>query len=148
VTTVEQARALRAKIDAAQAVARRQARAEIELEAIEGDDIDAVAPLFPAWTAGVAVAVGDLVRHDGILYKCVQSHTTQADWAPPVVPALWTPARQTSGPVVDEWVQPTGAHDAYNIGDRVLFNGSVYESTINGNVWSPTGYPQGWRLIT
>lgn len=48
---------------------------------------------------------------------------------------------------IAEWVQPTGAYDAYNIGDKVLFNGSTYESLINANVWSPTAYPQGWKLI-
>ena len=45
------------------------------------------------------------------------------------------------------WVQPTGAQDAYAIGARVTFNGSVYESKINANVWSPTAYPAGWKLV-
>lgn len=44
-----------------------------------------------------------------------------------------------------EWVQPTGAHDAYNTGDRVTYNGRVYESTMDGNTWSPDAYPQGWE---
>lgn len=44
-----------------------------------------------------------------------------------------------------EWVQPTGAHDAYQTGDRVLYNGVVYESVINGNVWAPDVYPAGWK---
>ena len=43
--------------------------------------------------------------------------------------------------------EPTGAHDAYKKGDRVLFNGSVYESLIDGNAYSPTAYPAGWKLI-
>ena len=46
-----------------------------------------------------------------------------------------------------EWVQPTGSHDAYKIGDRVTYNGKVYESTINGNVWAPDAYPQGWKVV-
>lgn len=46
-----------------------------------------------------------------------------------------------------EFVQPTGAHDAYNLGDRVSYNGKVYESVINGNVWSPDVYPDGWNEI-
>ena len=46
-----------------------------------------------------------------------------------------------------EFVQPTGAHDAYNLGDRVTFSGRVYESIINGNVWSPDVYPDGWTEI-
>lgn len=45
------------------------------------------------------------------------------------------------------WVQPTGAHDAYKVGDRVTFEGADYESTIAGNVWSPAAYPQGWRKL-
>lgn len=45
------------------------------------------------------------------------------------------------------FVQPTGGHDAYNIGDRVTYNGKIYESTINSNVWAPDVYTQGWKLI-
>lgn len=50
-------------------------------------------------------------------------------------------------PSAPAWVQPTGAHDAYSIGDRVTFQGHVYESVLNGNSWSPLAYPQGWRKI-
>lgn len=48
------------------------------------------------------------------------------------------------------WVQPTGAHDAYQIGDKVHYPGTndpVYESLINGNVWSPDTYPAGWKQV-
>ena len=46
--------------------------------------------LFPMWAIGRAYAVGDRVQHGGILYKCVQAHTSQADWTPDAVPALYT----------------------------------------------------------
>ena len=46
-----------------------------------------------------------------------------------------------------EWVQPTGAHDAYQTGDHVMFEGAEYKSLIDGNTWSPTDYPQGWEKI-
>ena len=46
-----------------------------------------------------------------------------------------------------QWVQPTGAHDAYNTGDKVTYNGKHYQSTTNGNVWSPDAYPPGWQLV-
>lgn len=46
-----------------------------------------------------------------------------------------------------EWVQPLGAHDAYAIGAKVLFGGKVWESLIEGNVWSPAVYPQGWKEV-
>lgn len=48
---------------------------------------------------------------------------------------------------VKDFVQPTGAHDAYNKGDKVLFDGKVYVSTIDGNVWSPSVYPNGWEIV-
>jgi hypothetical protein len=47
---------------------------------------------------------------------------------------------------VPEWVQPD-ATTAYKKGDKVMFEGKIYESTIDGNVWSPTAYPQGWQEI-
>ena len=50
-------------------------------------------------------------------------------------------------PDAPAWVQPTGAHDAYSIGDRVTYQGRVYESLVNGNSWSPAAYPQGWRVV-
>lgn len=48
---------------------------------------------------------------------------------------------------IPEWIQPTGVHDAYNIGDRVQYKNLIYESLINSNVWAPDVYPLGWQLI-
>lgn len=80
--------------------------------------------------------------------KCLKGHY-RTHYAIEETPALWLviPTISAGYPV---WVQPTGAHDAYNIGDRVHFptiNDAVYESKINANVWSPIVYPQGWLLI-
>ena len=64
---------------------------------------------------------------------------------------MWGPGVSGWREVVAEgypaWVQPTGGHDTYSIGDRVTFEGSDYESTIDGNIWSPTAYPQGWLKL-
>lgn len=49
--------------------------------------------------------------------------------------------------MIPDFVQPTGAHDAYKIGDQVMFEGKVWESLIDANVWSPTAYPQGWKEV-
>lgn len=43
----------------------------------------------PTWVVGKAYAVGNVVTYQGVIYKCIQAHTSQADWAPSVVPALW-----------------------------------------------------------
>ena len=79
--------------------------------------------------------------------KCLQSHN-RMNYTPEQTPALFQVIITIVGYPV--WVQPTGAHDAYQIGDRVHFpaiDSPVYESKINANVWSPTGYPAGWQLI-
>ena len=117
----------------------------IKADSLSTDEIVALINLYPKWDVGKSYLIDDLVAYNDGLYQCVQAHTSQADWAPDVVPALFT--RKTPAGVIPDWVQPTGAHDAYNIGDRVTFNGQVYESLINANVWSPADYPQGWQLI-
>lgn len=48
---------------------------------------------------------------------------------------------------IPAFVQPTGAHDAYRTGDKVVFGGAVYESVTDNNVWSPADYPAGWREV-
>ena len=100
--------------------------------------------LYPEFKAGIAVKIGERYRDSlGDLYKVVQAHTTQADWQPSATPALFVKVS------LDEWplfVQPTGAQDAYNIGDKVAFEGQHYISVIGNNSWSPTAYPAGWTL--
>ena len=98
--------------------------------------------LFPAWKAGNTYTIGDRVQHKAMLYKCVQSHTSQADWAPSEAQALWKIVSVDEYP---EWVQPTGAHDAYNIGDKVTYNGLRYVCTTSANVYAPNVY--GWQLV-
>ena len=46
-----------------------------------------------------------------------------------------------------EYVQPTGAHDAYKVGDKITYNGKHYECVYEGCVWTPDAYPAGWKEI-
>lgn len=94
------------------------------------------------WIANENVVIGDQRTYNGETYECIQSHMTLEGWEPPNTPALW---QVVSGEECPEWVQPTGAHDAYNTGDCVTYNGKQYVSLIDGNVWSPSAYPQGWE---
>ena len=120
----------------------KQLRQLIERIAVTLDDETALTgvELFPAWAVGKAYAIGDRVQHNGILYKCVQAHTSQADWKPEATPALWVVVSIEEYP---EWVQPTGAHDAYNTGDKVSYNGKHYVCTIDANTYAPDVY--GWK---
>jgi hypothetical protein len=103
---------------------------------------------MPVWSAGEAVEVGSYRVHGGELYSCLQAHTTQSDWMPNVVPALWRHwPKKAPGQQYPPWVQPTGAHDAYKKGDRVMFEGAAYESKIDANVWGPVVYPAGWLAL-
>lgn len=109
----------------------------------DGDALDAV-ELFPAWAEGVAYAVGQRIQYNGKLYKCVQAHTSQADWTPEATPALWTEVAKPGE--IPIWKQPTGAQDAYMAGDKVHYpdaDGPVYVSTVDNNVWEPGVY--GWE---
>lgn len=82
---------------------------------------------------------------DPQLYKVVKDHTSQADWLPDKERSLYTPiGLDDEGYPV--WSQPTGAHDAYNKGDIVNYNGTLYQSLIDGNVYSPDSYPAGWKV--
>lgn len=119
-------------------------RAKIEMAAALMSDeaaLDSIELIAP-WKIKESVKVGDRRRFDGALYKCVQAHTTQADWTPDITPALWVAVSIEEYP---EWVQPTGAHDAYNIGDKVTYKGNHYVCDINGNVYAPD--VSGWTLI-
>ena len=90
--------------------------------------------LFPTWVGGKEYAVSDRAQYNVTLYKCVQAHTSQADWAPDATPALWVVVSIDEYP---EWVQPTGAHEAYNTGDKVSYNSKRYVCTIDANTYAP-----------
>ena len=122
----------------------KQLRQLIEQLAVTLDDETALTgvELFPAWVVGKAYAANDRAQYNGTLYKCIQAHTSQSDWMPSATPALWKTVSLDEYP---EWVQPTGAHDAYNIGDKVTYNGQHYVCTSNANVYAPDVY--GWELI-
>lgn len=117
----------------------------IRTDSLDPEEVEQLVEVYPAFEAGKAYAVGDIIRHSGKLYKVVQAHTSQADWTPDSTQALFTPAIPVG--TIAEWKQPTGAHDAYMTGDRVTFNGKTYESLIDDNTWSPATYPAGWKEI-
>ena len=128
-TYIERARALRSYIEKA----ATSLTDEDALQAVE---------LFPQWVVEHAYVVGERLQYNGVLYRVAQAHTSQADWTPDITSALFVVVSLDEWP---EFVQPTGAHDAYNKGDKVTFNGKHYISLIDANVYSPAAYPAGWQ---
>ena len=111
-----------------------------------------IACVYSPWAVDEAYVTGEYLTYgvnsvgDPQLYKVVQSHTSQADWRPDVTASLYTPiGLDDSGYPV--WSQPAGAHDAYNAGDIVNYNGVLYESLMDGNTYSPEAYPAGWKQV-
>ena len=112
-----------------------------------------VATIYDPWKVGKDYAVGDFLTYgansvgDPQLYKVILAHSAQADWTPDTATSLYVAiGLDDSGYPV--WSQPTGAHDAYNTGDIVNYNGTLYKSLIDGNVYSPEAYPAGWAKYT
>ena len=103
------------------------------------------AELFAEWAYPIAYTVGQLRRHNGKLYKCVQAHTSQADWTPDTAASLWSVA---ADPAEEwpAWSQPIGAHDAYAKGAKVSHNGKHWTSSVDSNVWEPSVF--GWTEYT
>lgn len=108
-----------------------------------------VSGLIPAFEVDKGYKHGDLLTHEGEVYRVAQNHTSQAQW----VPGSGTESLYThitlAGDSIPVWQQPTGAHDAYNTGDKVHYpdeSGPVYVSKTDGNTWSPDAYPAGWEL--
>lgn len=111
-----------------------------------------VAYVYDEWEVGKSYTTkSGYIRYgvngvgDPQLYKVAQDHTSQADWTPDKTPALYTAiGLDDSGHPV--WSKPTGAHDAYNKGDIVNYNGALYMSKMDGNVYSPDEYPDSWEI--
>lgn len=102
---------------------------------------------FRAWTVGTSYEVGQRVSYENKVYKCLQAHTSQADWTPDVAASLW--ANVAPPDVIPVWVQPDSTNP-YMQGDKVHYpdaDGPVYESLIDNNVYSPADYPAGWQLV-
>jgi hypothetical protein len=119
-------------------------RPYMEKAAASLSDADAlqVPTMFPKWATDTAYAVGERTEYNGTLYRVVQAHTSQSDWTPNVTPALWVAVSLDEYP---QWVQPTGSHDAYNVGDKVAYNEKKWVSAVDGNVWEPGIY--GWDEV-
>ena len=128
--TIEKAKALRKKIESMSA------------ELTDTDALD-VPELFPKWSIK-EYAVGDRVRYEDILYKCLQAHTSQSDWTPDVAVSLWV---RVDDPSIEfpEWRQPVGATDAYSKGSKCSHNGKRWISSVDNNVWEPGVF--GWSEV-
>ena len=117
----------------------------------EKGDIDEItasenANLFLEWKTGINYKTNTLLQFNGLLYRVLQEHTSQADWTPDKTPALYKALSVNETGILD-WSRPISSVDAYMTGDECMFNGVHKRSTIDYNVWSPDEYPEGWEDV-
>lgn len=126
-----------------------QLRKLIEIASKSLNDEDALGgvELFPRWNEDKSYEVDDRVSYNGVLYKCLQAHTSQSTWIPTDSPSLWAKVLIPDPEVIPDWEQPDSTNP-YMKGDKVRYNGKVYESLIDNNIWSPEAYPAGWSEVT
>ena len=127
---------------------RQEAKAFIEdlvkLRSLVADEISLQVPkVYPAWKENVAYSIGERVLYNNVLYKVITAHFSQADWTPEVSASLFAKVLIPDGNVIPEWEQPDSTNP-YMAGDKVTYNGKIYMSIIDNNIWSPEAYPAGW----
>lgn len=112
-----------------------------ETEQLDNNTIAEHSEQFSAWGVPISYSEKNICRYQDKLYRCLQGHTSQEDWAPDQATSLW---KEIGDPTVEwpEWSQPIGAVDAYALGDKVSHNGKHWISSAANNVWEPGVY--GW----
>lgn len=121
-----------------------RSKVEAASQTIADENVESCVALFPHWDEESEYEVGYRVQYDGVVYKCIQAHSAQAQWNPVDAPSLWAKVLAGIEDIIAEWVQPDSTNP-YMTGDKVTFNGKTYESTVDNNVWSPATY--GWREV-
>ena len=117
----------------------------IRVDDLSEEELPDMIDLYESYQVGKSYKADDIFKYENKLYKVLQEHTSQENWIPSELPALYLSLMPEN--VIPQWVQPTGAHDAYELGDKVIFEEKVYESLIDGNTWSPVDYPRGWKEV-
>lgn len=126
---------------------RDEAKALIEslvkLRNLATDEMSAEVPnLYPTWKANVQYIADDRVLYNEVLYKVLIGHTSQTDWTPDNAPSLFTKVLIPDENIIPEWEQPDSTNP-YMMGDKVIYNGVIWVSIIDNNVWQPSVY--GWE---
>ena len=148
-TPAPEPQATRAEILAAVSFARMV----LPTMSITADQTITVAALYAEWTEG-AYQVGDirLAWYGGAhqLWKCRQAHDTAT--YPDITPdgtawrTFWIPFHGTTPGTAQDWVAPSGAHDQYEAGEYMKWNGQTYKC-LSATVYTPEEYAQAWEVV-
>ena len=123
--------------------------AQIQAQTLSDEEALTVQSIYPAWNGeGVQYQPDYKVRFGDALYKCLQAHTSQADWAPDVAPSLWAKVLISEDGTILEWEQPDSTN-GYSTGDKVTHDGKTWESLVDNTVWEPgaAGTESLWKEV-
>lgn len=113
------------------------------------DDVIADAALLQPWVPG-NYTTGDVRVQDGYPYKCCQAHdsSNNPDWDPVTQRALWVPYHAKTAKWALPYAAPTGAHDAYQDGEYMVWtDGQIYRCNTDNTVWGPDTLPDVWEVV-
>lgn len=124
----------------------KELRTQVETmaETLEDEAALKVVELFPSWKDDTPYEVGDRVRYNNVLYRCLIAHTSQTGWNPIDAVSLWTKVLIPDPEVIPDWEQPDSTNP-YMKGDKVRHLDKIWISTIDNNVWEPSVY--GWDEV-
>lgn len=124
----------------------RRLRAIIENQMQTADEEIAVqaVSLYPQWKPGMDYSAGYRVQYNGVLYLVITDHKSQESWRPDVSPSLFTKVLIPDPDVIPEWEQPDSTNP-YMKGDKVMYEGKVWISDMDNNVWTPSEF--GWTVV-
>jgi LmbE family N-acetylglucosaminyl deacetylase len=122
------------------------AKQVIDVETLDDTDEQAISALYPWWVPGVSLAVNDIVAYQSVLWRCIQAHTTQSDWAPEAVPALFVRVREPQGNTPLQWV----AGEQVAVNDVRVYQGVSYrviQAHTTQAGWEPPNVPALWTAV-
>lgn len=127
-----------------QAQAIRNAMGKVTATLTDEQAIE-VKELYPLWATDTAYAVDTVIRYEDKLYRCLQAHTSQSDWTPPAVPALWVEVAPAGE--YREIKENMMSTEAFALGEIGWWQteDNLYKSLIDANVYTPVSYPAGWE---
>lgn len=120
---------------------------QTSLMSIDDDVALKIPDVFPAWSCNRVDYKKEMkLTYNGVLYKVLQDHISQENWTPDAAPSLFTKVLTSTDGQPSQWIQPDSTNP-YMTGDKVIYNGHCYQSTIDNNVWAPDAYPNGWNML-
>jgi hypothetical protein len=126
--------------------AKKFIEAFIKLRNIATDEMSLQVPnLYPIWKAETEYKVNDRVLYNDVLYKVLQSHTSQETWTPDIAHSIFAKVLISDENIIPAWEQPESTNP-YMAGDKVLYNNKIWVSIIDNNTWEPAVY--GWEIYS